>query len=254
MNISAYILEYLKQFGAAVVPGFGVFSLEKSKAIINSENGSILPPASQIKFDVNYHIQSDNLAAYIGEQKQMSLEASKADLQIQTDFWKKKLQADQRLEIQNLGLIFIEEGQTHFKGNRLQSDHPDFYGLEEIKLSDIKSGEKETVNNIQKKDYKFGKILLWSLLIIIPIGVIAYFSIAQPEMIFGKPSFEKEKDSLKMIKPVKAPVFIPDSTLIKKDSLSKKILDSLKKDSTKTVQKQIKTPVSTNNTKTQWQK
>jgi hypothetical protein len=61
MNISAYILEYLKQFGSVVVPGFGVFSLENSKAIINSDNGSILPPASQIAFTPDYEIQSEEL-------------------------------------------------------------------------------------------------------------------------------------------------------------------------------------------------
>lgn len=48
MNISAYILDYLKQFGTVTVPNFGVFYLENSKAVINSENGSILPPSSQI--------------------------------------------------------------------------------------------------------------------------------------------------------------------------------------------------------------
>ncbi|WP_449400282.1 HU domain-containing protein [Chryseobacterium wanjuense] len=89
MNISAYILEYLKQFGTVTVPGFGVFSLENSKAIINSENGSILPPASKIVYTPDYEVKSDELAAFIGSQKQMPLEASKTDLQIQTDFWKK---------------------------------------------------------------------------------------------------------------------------------------------------------------------
>jgi hypothetical protein len=117
--------------------GFWRFSLENSKAIINSENGSILPPASKIVYSSDYEAKSDDLASFIAGQKQMNLEASKTDLQIQTDFWKKKLQADQTLEIQGLGVLFVEDGKTHFKGNRLQSDHPDFYGLEEIKISDI---------------------------------------------------------------------------------------------------------------------
>ena len=59
MNISAYILEYLKQFGTVTVPGFGMFSLENSKAIINSENGSILPPASKIVYTPDYEVKSD---------------------------------------------------------------------------------------------------------------------------------------------------------------------------------------------------
>ncbi len=77
MNISAYILEYLKQYGTATVPGFGVFSLKNSKAIINSENGSILPPASEIKFTIDYEVKADELASFIATQKQMSLEGFK---------------------------------------------------------------------------------------------------------------------------------------------------------------------------------
>ena len=49
MNISAYILEYLKQFGTATVPGFGVFSLKNSKAIILLEKLLNIPDASSIQ-------------------------------------------------------------------------------------------------------------------------------------------------------------------------------------------------------------
>jgi nucleoid DNA-binding protein len=164
MNISAYILEYLKQFGSVVVPGFGVFSLENSKAIINSDNGSILPPASQIAFTPDYEIQSEELAAFIAAQKQMSLGASKSDLKIQTDFWKKKLQADQVLEIQNLGKLSLHDDQISFSGNRLENDHPDFYGLEEIRISDIKNSEKKEKSVEPKKDYTFNKSILWTFL------------------------------------------------------------------------------------------
>ena len=159
MNISAYILEYLKQFGTATVPGFGVFSLKNSKAIINSENGSILPPASQIEFTIDYEVRAEDLTVFIAQQKQMSLEASRSDLKIQTDFWKKKLQAEQVLEIQNLGTVFIEDGHTHFKGKRIESGRPDFYGLEEIRLSDINNGEKVNATVNREKDFKFKKTI-----------------------------------------------------------------------------------------------
>jgi nucleoid DNA-binding protein len=186
MNISAYILEYLKQFGSVVVPGFGVFSLENSKAIINSENGSILPPASQIAFTPDYEIQSEELAAFIAAQKQMSLEASKSDLKIQTDFWKKKLQADQVLEIQNLGKLSLQDDQISFKGNRLENDRPDFYGLEEIRISDIKNSEKKEKSVEPKKDYTFNKSILWTFLVVVPVLGIAYLGYSQQELIFGK--------------------------------------------------------------------
>ncbi|WP_294225922.1 hypothetical protein [Chryseobacterium sp. sg2396] len=234
MNISAYILEYLKQFGTVIVPDFGVFSLEKSKAVINSENGSILPPASTIMYTADYGMKSDDLAAFIAGQKQMSLEASKTDLQIQTDFWKKKLQAEQTLEVQGLGIIYTEDGITHFKGNRLQSDHPDFYGLEEIRISDMHTdGSKPAALSNTEKDYQFNKSILWAFLIIIPVLGIIYVAYTQQELLFGKKSFDD------------TPISVQTKThRIQKDTVKVQqhvspAVDSLKKDSV--IQKQVQT-------------
>ncbi|WP_370900250.1 hypothetical protein [Chryseobacterium gossypii] len=233
MNISAYILEYLKQFGSVTVPGFGVFSLENSKAIINSENGSILPPAGQIAFAPDYEVQSDELTAFISSHKQITLEASGSDLKIQTDFWKKKLQADQSLEIQNLGTLFIEDGEIRFKGKRLESDHPDYYGLEEIRISDIHSGETKTKPENADKDYKFNRSVLWIFLLILPVLGLLFLAYTQRELLFGKKSFGNvsvqtkthriEKDTVKL--QVHTPV-IPDS--LKKDSLLEPVQKDVK--------------------------
>ncbi|MCT2408259.1 hypothetical protein NZD88_11965 [Chryseobacterium antibioticum] len=250
MNISAYILEYLKQFGTVTVPSFGVFSLKNSKAIINSENGSILPPASEIVFAVDYEIQSDELAAFIAAQKQMSLEASKSDLKIQTDFWKKKLQADQALEIQNLGIITIEDDTARFKGKRIESGHPDFYGLEEIRLSDINNGEKINTTENREKDYTFKKSVLWIFLVAVPVLGIIYLAFTQQELLFGKKSFDKvsvQTSTHRIVKDtVKVMVHTPETA----------VSDSLKKDSlSKSAGKGTKSaPAVQNHTKTQWQK
>lgn len=250
MNISAYILEYLKQFGTATVPGFGVFSLKNSKAIINSENGSILPPASQIEFTIDYEIQAEDLTAFIAGQKQMSLEASRSDLKIQTDFWKKKLQAEQVLEIQNLGTVFIEEGHTHFKGKRIESGRPDFYGLEEIRFSDINNGEKVKTLVNREKDFKFRKTILWVFLLIIPVLGILYLAFTQQELIFGKKSFKNvsvQTSTHRIVKDtVKVMVHTPETPV--SDSLKK---DSLAKPAGKAKQS---APAAPNNTKNRWQK
>lgn len=233
MNISAYILEYLKQFGTVTVPDFGVFSLEKSKAVINSENGSILPPASTIVYTPDYEAKSEDLAAFIAGQKQMTLEASKTDLQIQTDFWKKKLQAEQTLEVQGLGTVYIEDGTTHFKGYRLQSDHPDFYGLEEIRISDMHiQSPKSAVSSNAEKDYQFNKSILWAFLIIIPVLGIIYVAYTQQELLFGKKSFDNANISVQ----TKTHRIQKDTVKVQQHAVP--AADSLKKDSAiqKTVQ------------------
>jgi hypothetical protein len=249
MNISAYILEYLKQFGSVTVPAFGVFSLENSKAIINSENGSILPPSSQIAFASDYEVESEELVSFISSQKQISIESAQNELQIQTDFWKKKLQADQILEIQNLGTIFIEDGEPHFKGKRLESNHPEYYGLEEIRLSDINSAQKPLVSENKESDYKFNKSILWILLFIIPVLGILYVAFSQQELLFGKKSFDSVSVQTKTRRIVK------DTVKIKKDSVQMKTLDSLKKDSLpKQIEKGANLKNTQNNTKATWQK
>jgi len=234
MNISAYILDYLKQFGTVTVPKFGVFSLENSKAVINSENGSILPPSTKIAFRSDYQVLSDDLVQFISSQKAISKEAAENELQIQTDFWKKKLQSEQILEIQNLGTVFFEEGKLHFKGNRLESDFPDFYGLEEIHFSDINKGEPSKDIENTEKDYQFNKSILWIFLFIVPVLGMLYLAYTQQELIFGKKSFEdiSVQTKTKRIEK-KAPVKIDSAQIKKADSAKAFKLDSLKKDSIK---------------------
>jgi len=232
MNISAYILEYLKQFGAVTVPEFGVFSLENSKAIINAENGSILPPSSKIAFYSDYQILSDDLSHFISSQKSVSKEAAENELQIQTDFWKKKLQADQMLDIQGLGTISIEDGQLHFKGNRLESDHPDFYGLEEIRFSDINTSEKPETFRNSEKDYQFNTSVLWIFLFIIPVLGMLYVAYTQKELLFGKKSFDDISVQTKTRRiEKKIPVKIDSAKIKAADSLNVLKMDSLRKDS-----------------------
>lgn len=234
MNISAYILDYLKQFGTVTVPKFGVFSLENSKAVINSDNGSILPPSSKIAFYSDYQVSSDDLVDFISNKKSISKEASENELQIQTDFWKKKLQADHTLEIQNLGTIFLEDGELHFKGNRLESDHPDFYGLEEIRFSDINEGDSFESPVNKEKDYKFNKSILWIFLFIIPVLGILYLGYTQQEFLFGKKSFDDVSVQTKTKRiEKKMPVKIDSAQIKRADSVKAFKAYSLKKDSIK---------------------
>ena len=54
MNITSLILEFLKKNNQAVVSQFGTFSLKNSRAKIDAETNSILPPEKEIDFSVDY--------------------------------------------------------------------------------------------------------------------------------------------------------------------------------------------------------
>ncbi len=231
MNISEYILEYLKQHRKIEVLGLGTFFLENSKAIINPENGSILPPSGKIAFSPDFTANSEVLPQYISEKKKISLEQAKNDLAIQTDFWKKKLQADHHLELPFLGEIRSVDDQLQFFGKRLEVEFPDYYGLEEIKFSEIQNATSENQKSKDKKeDYSFNKSLLWVFLILIPVLGIAYFGITNSELLFGKKSFNDYSAQTKTKRIEEVPVPKIDSLQQKQDSLK---TDSLKVDSLK---------------------
>ncbi|UOE37972.1 HU domain-containing protein [Chryseobacterium oryzae] len=254
MNISAYILEYLKQFGTVVVPQFGAFSLENSKAVINSENGSILPPSSQINFQQDYHIQDRNFTVFLSQQKQISEASAERELYLQVDFWKKRLQSEKTLDINGLGTLSLENDQFVFKGNRLQSDDPDFYGLEEIRFSEINDQHPTVSEENSEKDYKLNKSILWIFLFIVPVLGILYFAYTQQELIFGKKSFDdlSVKTKTQRIEK-KAPVKIDSAKIKFQDSVKAFKADSLKQDSIKKQSAKSWKPTS-HKRKSKWQK
>lgn len=234
MNISAYILEYLKSHGSAIVPQFGTFSLEKSKAVLNSENGSILPPASRIVFSVNHLAQSSALSDFLAEKKSVSKEAAENEILAQTDFWKKKLQAEKHLDIPEIGRFYEEESEIRFEGNRLPSDHPDFYGLEEIRFSEINSAEKKTAAKDQPEAYRVNQSILWIFLIIIPVLGMLYLAYTQRDFLLGKKSFETVSVQTKTRRIEDKKIIPVDSAALKRqDSLQKFRADSLQQDSIK---------------------
>lgn len=231
MNISDYILEYLKLYKKVEVTGFGEFFLEKSKAVINPENGVILPPSSKIAFVSDYQVTSNDLPQFISLQKNISLDQAKNELQVQTDFWKKKLQADQFLGIHRFGEIHINDNETHFIGKRLEVEQPDFYGLEEINLADIKnsSSDIKLPSNAGNNDYKLSKSILWVFLVGVPVAGIVYLVYSQSNLLFGKKSFGDVSVKTKTLRiEEKKPVIVDSVQLKKQDSLQNIQQDSLK--------------------------
>lgn len=240
MNISEYILEYLKEFGFAKIPDFGAFSFKNSQAVINPEDQSILPPAYEIAFESDYELQSDEFIQYLVSRKGISKETVLAELKIQTDYWKKKLQSEQMLEIPDLGSVFIEDHQVHFKGNRVEVDSPDFYGLEKIKYSEIKNRHPE-ISSTQKskKEYQLSRAPIFWIVLILGIITLLWGAYTNQEALFGKKSFDINE--LMNRKEKKSEDFQPAEKFPFKALEEQKKQDSLKKDSLQQIQN-IQTP------------
>lgn len=217
MNISEHLFEYLKQNGAAKVSGFGIFTLQNAKAAISQDQKSILPPSKQIFFTADYELIDGTFPAFLAEKNQISETEALQQLARQTDYWKKKLLEDGTIELGALGRFHVNGDAVRFDGQRVARETPDFYGLEEIHLAEIRKKQ-------QGSAYRLNKTLLWTFLLlgITALGTVAYFN---KELIFGKKSFQQNPPAPKKMQAK------PDSAIIRQRISDSLRTDSLKKDS-----------------------
>lgn len=221
MKIAAHILDFLKKYGTAEIPGFGTFYSENSPAEIDPESKIILPPSKQIGYKPDYETADEKIIHYISEKENVSSEEVSKELKKTVDYWKKSISEKEILDVSELGIFSNNGDSIHFKGQRIAAESPDFYGLEQINLSEIKKTPATG-----QKDYSFIKSPVWMVLLLIFAAVLGYLAYTNQEKLFGK----NIKDFSSQRKPVPA---------LKKDSLQKDSVtaaaDSLTTDTLKTV-------------------
>lgn len=227
MNLHFHILEHLKTNAETGISGFGIFSLKNKGAEISNEQ-SILPPAKEIVFQKDYENRSRAFVTYLSQKENVSEFEAELELKKSTNHWKDKLGSNKEFIIEGIGEFRNAENILVFKGKRIEELAPDFYGLEEIKFSEIKNTDPQI--NLQEEDtatgdsYQFNRSILWIFLVAVPIAGIIYFSITNREMLFGEKADFTVKNSTKRIK----------ETKIAKDSAkTKAVQDTLKADTLK---------------------
>lgn len=219
MNFNALLLEFLKTNRPLSLLGFGTFYLKNSTAFLDSNEQNILPPGREIAFHTDEINQTDDFLKFLSTKKDLSIAASEVEIKNHVTFWNSTLEKEGKLVVENIGDFTLAESELLFTGNRLGKSSPDFYGLEEINLSEIKN------RKIVNKTYQFKPSIWWFVPLIVGVLAITYFGITQPENIFGKRSF-KNLDPKKTPVQSKKPQIIKNSLNLKSDSLK---MDSLQK-------------------------
>jgi nucleoid DNA-binding protein len=220
MNISALILEFLKEREKVTVSGFGDFVLENAAAVLNPEDRTLLPPGQKINYNPNYEAVGPEFAHFVSARKNISIEDASQEITTQINFWKNKINEGENFSVEHLGEFKISADSVLFRGNRFSGDRSDFYGLEEINMNELR---KRKGNAAGGDPYRFNRPLLWVMLLALPVAALAYIGITQPELLFGRKSFTESslKDAPKQNK----------QEALKTDTLNQSRLDSLKKDS-----------------------
>lgn len=202
MDLALYIYNFLQEKGTKlIVPHFGVFSVEKTHAVINKETNQILPPREIIKFERNESANSDQLAHFIISKIGGNLASVQEQINGVVKEWNQQLLTHRELGLEHLGEISVSK---EIEYSFTPSQNFDF-GLEPIALQ----------NNTQK-DNTLKKSILWGFLVIFPALALIYLGIQNQDLILGKKSFENTK---RIKETPKKDSIIIDSTMIKNDTL-----------------------------------
>lgn len=225
MMMTDLILKYLLINGEVKVPGFGIFQQRDSPAFYDEKLVALLPPGKELFFEVNFDLKDQSFVQFLATQKGLSISESTNKLSELTNYWKSTLENKKEFTLPEFGDFFVNDEGVVFKGKRFTTENPDNFGLEEVNLEQLKNKATNSTAN-SDTDYKTTSNKLWWLLLIIPAAVIVYFASQNPELIFGKKSFQ----NLNKVK---------TNPVLKNDSLKNKTLktDSISLKNTRNAQK-----------------
>ncbi len=219
MNFQENLYQFLKRNNRVSVESFGTFYLQKSNAIVETTTNRILPPGKVVAFDHNSDSADDAFAEFLATQNSTTVETAKDEIKKQITYWNSILEKDGQLTLDNIGTFTLSDSSLLFNGNRFENLSPDFYGLEEINISDIKSSKRITSGN---SSYRFAKTVYWLLPLLLIGAAIGYLAATQPELLFGEKTFKNEIAPEKKVESIKTKP-VTQSNIIK---------DSLETDST----------------------
>lgn len=219
MNLGLHIFNYLQENEMAELPGFGVFTLTKKSATLDEVAAKLLPPTQEITFTENRNLFNSSLSKSIAEKSGENLFLVQTQIKEEVENWLQELSENKTLNIENLGKFNLNEGEIVLQDEKDITRNPNFFGLEEIKLEEIKTPKSDLVSaEDTDNQYVFNYSILWIFLFILPVGAILFFALNNSDKIFGKKSFDMSvKTSTHRIE--NKPVI--DSSKVKTDSLQK---------------------------------
>src|SRR5688572_21606230 len=118
MKLENHISNLLKQHNCVIVPNFGGFIANYESAWINHSCLFIYPPFNQVLFNGNLTQNDGLLANELVQTMMISYADALAKISVEVKYWRKHLEAGDRIELNEIGFLFLQNGQVVFEQNR----------------------------------------------------------------------------------------------------------------------------------------
>ena len=182
MDLTFYIYSFLRERKTSVnVLNFGAFYLEKKHAIVDESTFQILPPTEMVSFEKKEVSENIDLINFISQRVGESFENVQNEVAKEVERWNRELVLNKKLFLPKLGELMISENGEWFFVPEKDESSQDYFGLEAIKLDEIKGDEK--YSPLQRS-------ILWIFLVVVPLVVLVYLGVAYQDLILGESSFE----------------------------------------------------------------
>lgn len=163
MQLEGHISNLLKHHNCVIVPEFGGFIANYESAWINRQRALIFPPYKQILFNGNLTQNDGLLANELVIKTAVSYSEALAKISVQVKDWRKKLEEGHRIELEEIGFLFLQNNQVVFEQNRevnlllqayglKQVSFVDFAVKEEIKTAELKPIAEQPLLKLVEKD------------------------------------------------------------------------------------------------------
>ena len=118
MSINLEILNCLQKNSSVEIPGFGVFYLKNSGAVVNQEQKIILPPAKQVFFTFDPSAKDNTLQNQLVKANFCTEEQAEQEITERSASWKFKYDSKENFTLDQLGDFVNSESGFVFLGKR----------------------------------------------------------------------------------------------------------------------------------------
>lgn len=189
MNLEVHIYQLLQEKEAVELPGFGVFTLQKKTAQLDPESSKLMPPTQEVSFQKQESVNGADLSRYIAAKTLQNLFQVQTEIQEQVALWKQELELSQEITLTGLGNLKVQNEEWILVSPKDLTQTIGFFGLEELHLEPLLNSRAQDFQS--DNQYVFGQSILWTFLLILPLGGILFFALSDPQVIFGKKSFHQ---------------------------------------------------------------